>query len=139
MRASRVLVIEKDEATAAQIGVTLEKAGFEVVTAVGAYDGLRKLLEAYPDLIIMAQELPAVDGEDALLRIRQASYILMMVLGPADEELDAFELGADAYMSRPPSDVELVAKARSLLRRKLKMYDPPVIGRLSARSGEGRT
>lgn len=107
-----------------------------MVTAVGASDGLRRLLEVYPDLVITAQELPPVNGENACLRIRQASYILMMVLGPADEELDAFELGADAYMSRPPSDVELVAKAHSLLRRKLKAYDPPSITGLSARSRE---
>lgn len=131
-------MIEKDEATAAQTGATLETAGFEVVTAVDAYDGLRKLIEGYPDLIIMAQELPPVDGEDACLRIRQASYVLMMVLGPADEAVDSFELGADAYMSRPPSDIELVAKARSLLRRKQKTYDPRGISRLSARSGEER-
>jgi DNA-binding response OmpR family regulator len=95
-----------------------------VVTAVGAYDGLKKLREAYPDLIVMAQELPPVNGENACLRIRQASYILMMVVGPAEETVDTFELGADAYMSRPPSDVELAAKARSLLRRKQR-YDPP--------------
>ena len=72
----------------------------------------------------MAQELPPVDGEDACLRIRQASLILMMVLGPASEAVEAFELGADAHMSRPPSDVELVAKARALLRRKNDIYDP---------------
>lgn len=96
-----------------------------MVTAVGAYDGLRKLMEAYPDLIIMAQELPSVGGDDVCLRIRQASCILMLVLGPASEAIDTLELGADAYMSRPPSDVEMVAKAHSLLRRKQKAYDPP--------------
>ncbi len=128
-------MIEKDEATAAQTGATLEKAGFEVVTAVGARDGLRKLIEAYPDLIVMAQELPPVDGEDACLRIRQSSYILMMALGPAEKELDTFELGADAYMSRPPSDIEMVSKAHSLLRRKIKMYDASGVYRLSETSG----
>ena len=95
-----------------------------MVTAIGAREGLRKLIEAYPDLIVMAQELPPVDGEDACLRIRQASYILMMVLGPADEEIEAFEMGADAHMSRPPSDIELVAKAHALLRRKNNICDP---------------
>ena len=72
----------------------------------------------------MAQELPPANGEDACLRIRQASLILMMVLGPANEAVEAFELGADAHMSRPPSDVELVAKAHALLRRKNNIYDP---------------
>ena len=48
----------------------------------------------------------------------------MMVMGPAEEARDTLELGADTYISRPPSDVELAAKVRSLLRRK-KRYDPP--------------
>jgi len=66
-----------------------------------------------------------VDGEDACLRIRQASYLPLIVLGTKEEAAEVLELGADAYMTKPPSLRELVARVRTLLRRKPR-YVPPV-------------
>ena len=106
------------------MGATLEEAGYTVVRTTDALDGLKKLYEAYPDLIIMDRELPMVNGEDPCLRIRQASYLPMIVLGSNEEAAEMLELGADAYMTRPPRLSELVARVRSLLRRKPR-YDPP--------------
>ena len=121
---NRILVIEKDEALAVKAAAALEEAGFEVVRTTDALEGLKKLYEAYPDLIIVARELPKVDGEDPCLRIRQASYLPIIVLGSNEEAAEMLELGADAYMTKPPSLSELVARVRSLLRRKPR-YDPP--------------
>lgn len=56
--------------------------------------------------------------EDFCLRIRQASYIPIIALGNEKDSMETLELGADAYMVRPPSIVELVARVNSLLRRK---------------------
>jgi len=103
----------------------LEEAGYKVVMAGDGLDGLKKLYEAYPDLIILAKELPMVDGEDSYLRIRQASYLPIIVVGNQEEAAETLELGADAYMTKPPSLSELVARVRALLRRKPK-DDPPV-------------
>ena len=50
-----------------------------------ALDGLNKLYEVYPDLIIVERELPMVSGEDPCLRIRQASYLPIIVLGSREE------------------------------------------------------
>ena len=91
-----------------------------------ALDGLRQLYEeAYPDLIIAARELPMVNGEDPCVRIRQASYLPLIVLGSREEAAEVLELGADAYMIKPPILRELVARVRTLLRRKPR-YAPPV-------------
>ena len=120
----RILVIEKDEALAVEAAAALEEAGYKVVTAADARDGLKKLYEAYPDLIIVAMELPMVNGEDSYLRIRQACYLPIIVLGSEEETAEMLELGADAYMTKPPSLSELVARVRSLLRRKPR-YHPP--------------
>lgn len=102
----------------------MEEAGYKVVKVADALDGLKKLYEAYPDLIIMARELPMVNGEDPCLRIRQASYLPIIVLGSNEEAAEMLELGADAYMTKPPSLRELVARVRTLLRRKPRS-DPP--------------
>ena len=61
-----------------------------------------------------------VNGEEALLRIRQASYLPIIVLGSEEESVETLELGVDAYMTKPPSLSELVARVRALLRRKLR-------------------
>lgn len=102
----------------------MEEAGYKVVRTTDALDGLKKLYEAYPDLIIVARGLPMVNGEDPCLRIRQASYLPIIVLGNNEEPAEILELGADAYMAKPPSLSELVARVHALLRRKPR-YDPP--------------
>ncbi|TET40591.1 MAG: response regulator [Dehalococcoidia bacterium] len=114
-----VLVIERDEALAAKATVALEEAGYKVVRAVDALDGLRKLYEVDPGLIIVDSALRTASGEYAYLRMRQASYLPIIILGSQEEAVDMLELGADAYMTKPPGFDELVARVKSLLRRKL--------------------
>ena len=104
--------------------MALEEVGYSVIRGTDALDGLKKLYEAHPDLIIMARELPMVDGEDPCLRVRQASYIPIIVIGSKEDAAETLETGADAYILKPPSPVELVARVRALLRR-TQRPDPP--------------
>ena len=124
IKSDRILAIEKDEALAVKAATALEEAGYKVVRAADALDELKKLCEACPELIIVARELSMVNGEDPYLRIRQASYLPIIVLGSQEEAAEMLKLGADAYIARPPSLSELVARVRALLRRKPR-YDPP--------------
>jgi DNA-binding response OmpR family regulator len=101
----------------------LERAGYEVIRAQDALEGLRKLYESYPDVIIMDRGLPEVFGEDACIRVRQASYLPLIVLGGCDDAAESLEMGADAFMEKPPSLRELVARVRNLLNRKPKFDD----------------
>ena len=82
------------------------------------------IYETHPDLIIMARELPLARGEDPCLRIRQACYLPIIALGTKDEAVETLELGADAYMTKPPNLRELVARVKALLRRQLKNRPP---------------
>ena len=118
IKSGRILVIDKDEAFALKASAALEEAGYRVVRTTDALDGLKKLYEAYPDLIIVERELPMVDGEDPCLRIRQACYLPIIVLGKREEAAEMLEFVADAYMTKPPSLRELVARVNALLRRK---------------------
>jgi DNA-binding response OmpR family regulator len=102
----------------------LEEAGYSVARAANALEGLKQIYEAYPDLIIMARELPMVNGEDSCVRVRQASYLPIIVLGGQEEATEILECGADAYMTKPLDVYELVARVRALLRRKRKQEPP---------------
>ena len=92
--------------------------------ATDALDGLKKLYEVHPDLVIVSKELPMVNEEDPCLRLRQASYLPIIVLGNQEEAAEVLEIGVDAYMMKPPSLIELVARVNSLLRRKPKVGPP---------------
>ncbi len=120
MRAQRILIIEKNEALAAEEAAVLEEAGYRVARARDALDGLKKLYEAYPDLIIMDMEFPSVNGVYPLLRIREVYSLPIIALGGREEVVNMLELGADAFMIKPPDLRELLARVRSLLRRKSK-------------------
>ncbi len=124
IKPARILLVEKDKALAEKAAAALEEAGYKVVRASDTLDGLKKLYQAYPDLIIMARELPMVNEEEPYFRIRQASYMPIIVLGSEEEAAEMLELGADAYITKPPNLGELVARVHSLLRRKRK-DDPP--------------
>lgn len=65
----------------------------------------------------MARELPMLGREDPCLRIRQASYLPIIVLGSEEYEAETLEIVADVYMAKPPSLIELVARVKALLRR----------------------
>jgi len=127
MEPERILLIEKDEVLAGKEAAALEEAGYKVVRATDVFDGIKKLYEAHPDLIILAMELPVVNGEDSFLRIRQAFYLPIIVLGGQEELTDMLELGADAYLTKPPSLIELVGRVRSLLRRNRGMTRREII------------
>lgn len=122
IKADRILIIEKDEAVAIKVTAALEEAGYRVAWAADALNGLKELYEAHPDLVILSRELPAATGEDPYLRIRQASYLPIIVLGSREEAAETLEYGADAYMTKPTNPIELVARVRGLLRRKPR-YD----------------
>jgi DNA-binding response OmpR family regulator len=112
-----VLVIESDEKVGTMITSALEGAGFIVTYAKDGLEGLEKLLKAYIDIIVMDGALPKVYGGDARIRIRQASYLPIIVIGENHDVAESLELGADAFMPRPPILCELVARVRSLFNR----------------------
>lgn len=77
-----------------------------------------------------------VNGEGPCLRIRQAAYLPIIVLGGQEEAAEMFEHGADAYMTKPLSLKELVARVGALLRRKPRYGQPGDASGLE--TGDGR-
>jgi DNA-binding response OmpR family regulator len=81
------------------------------------------MYEGRPDLVIVAEQVPGVNGEELCSKMREVSLlpiIPIIVLGNSQEGSHGVRLlqaGADAYMSTPPDLVELVARVHCLLRR----------------------
>ncbi|HVP14434.1 MAG TPA: response regulator transcription factor [Terriglobales bacterium] len=121
MPRTRIVVIEDDAKTAEIVRLYLEHAGFEVLLAAAAREGLR-LAEAAPapDLIVLDRMLPGMDGLEVLRRVRERSLVPVILLTARTTEADRLEgldLGADDYVSKPFSPRELVARVRAVLRR----------------------
>ena len=117
MKKAVVLVVEKDSSLSAMAARALAEAGFDVVEAANAADGLKKIFEMRPDVVIASTDLPPVNGENACLRLRQASYLPLIAIGSRDEVVEMLELGADACIIKPPSNREVVARVHLLLNR----------------------
>lgn len=98
----------------------LEAAGLEVTTAQSYHQGLKKLDETPPDLVIIDEILPAVGGWKACSRLRQISNIPIIFLSAnrsGQAVARAVNQGADTYIFKPFSSRELEARINALLRR----------------------
>lgn len=116
----RILVVDDDPMTVDLIKAYLEKEHWQVITADNGRDALDIAREKQPDLIILDLMLPRVDGLD-VCRILRANYDIPIVMLTArtteDDILLGLELGADDYVTKPFSPRQLVARARTVLRR----------------------
>ncbi len=122
-QAARVLVAEDDNISATILLHRLEKEGLEVVRyndGRAAYEGA---LEDTPDLVILDIKMPGMDGFEVLERLRRTpSYsaipiILLTSMGSEADVVRGFQLGADDYILKPFSPIELSARVWRLLRR----------------------
>jgi len=124
MKKAVVLIVEGDRTSSQEAVEALREAGFEVIEADGAAAGLKTIYEARPDVIIASTNLLSVNGEDAFLRLRQASYLPMIAIGSREEVVEMLEMGVDAGIISPPSGREVVARVQSLLGKQGKSQPP---------------
>lgn len=116
---SKILVVVDDETLRGRIDLALERAHFEVITASDSRQALNLMHGDKPDLIIMEEDLPMINGDKLYSRIRRFSDVPIIVLGNEDDKLArvrALVLGADFYMTAPIGLNELIARTGVLLR-----------------------
>lgn len=118
---ARVLLIDDDEMLLNMASHALEEEGYEVLTAQSSQDGLRKVFQERPHLVILDIVLPEeVDGFEICRRIREMTDVPIIMLTSRDDEEDVvrgLELGADDYVIKPFKPRELRARVKAALRR----------------------
>jgi len=116
-----ILVIEDDPSIAKVLEINFADEGYTVDLALDGETGLAKLLTQSYDLLILDLMLPGIDGLEVCRRLRsQPTYIPIIMVSSKAAEVNrvvGLEMGADDYVSKPFSLVELVARVRALLRR----------------------
>ncbi len=116
-----ILVIEDQEDNRRIMRDLLTSAGFEVIEAVNGAEGVTAAETHRPDLILMDIQLPVMDGYEATRQIRakpalqKIPIIAVTSYALSGDDAKAFEVGCDAYVAKPFSPRELLAKVREFL------------------------
>ncbi len=117
---NRILLIEDDIAISEMVENYLKKEGFNIITAFNGEEGLSKFLNDSFDLIILDIMMPKLDGMEVMRIIREKSLIPILIMSAKDSDVDkalGLGLGADDYIAKPFSMVELSARIKAAIRR----------------------
>ena len=124
MAKENILVVDDEEDILELITYNLSREGYHVQPATSGEEALERVSAEPPDLIILDLMLPGIDGLEVCRELRanaKSKRVPIMMLTARGEESDivtGLELGADDYMVKPFSPRVLIARARSLLRRR---------------------
>ncbi len=117
--AVNILLIESETTLRGEITSVLTEAFFEVAVTTSYFEALLRLEDFKPDLIVLDEELPLIDGWEACYQLNRAFGIPIILLGDdssGDVWIRAVQAGADFYLKMPCSGLELVARVKTILR-----------------------
>lgn len=120
---TKILVIEDEDAISNFIATTLKSNDYAALIAESGKEALSLFLSHCPDVVLLDLGLPDMDGIDVLRQIREWSAVPIIVVSARGEEVDkveALDLGADDYISKPFGTSELLARIRTALRHSVK-------------------
>ncbi|KRN77348.1 response regulator transcription factor [Weissella minor] len=117
---TKVLVVDDEKPISDIIKFNLTKEGYDVVTAMDGQEAIDLFDEENPDLVLLDQMLPEIEGTEVLRQIRTKSQTPVIMVTAKDSEIDkvlGLEMGADDYVTKPFSNRELLARVKANLRR----------------------
>ncbi|MCX8132004.1 MAG: response regulator [Clostridia bacterium] len=119
----KILIIDDTELMIKLITDILEGAGYEVVSASNGIEGIQKVREEKPDLVILDVIMPGMDGFETckILRDDESNNLMPIIMLTAqdaeDDKLTGLELGADDYIIKPFNPRELISRVNNTLKR----------------------
>lgn len=117
---AKILIIEDETKLAETLAYNLREEGHEAIVASDGPSGLEKARGERPDLIVLDLMLPKMDGLEVCRLIRRDSDVPIIMLTAKSREIDkvvGLELGADDYVTKPFSMIEILARIKAGLRR----------------------
>ena len=118
-----IFSIEDEESLVSLLEYNIKSAGYKFDFSLNGYDGMLRIQELKPDLILLDRMLPDIEGTEICKFIRSKKEIqripVIMLTAKGEEEdlLQGFDNGADDYLIKPFSPKELLARISALLRR----------------------
>lgn len=116
----KILIIEDEKELADILGAYLQVEGFDPIVRHDGQEGLKAFYDNHPSLILLDIMLPKVDGIQVCKDIREKSDVPIIMISAKSGEMDkviALGIGADDYVTKPFSPLELVARVKAQLRR----------------------
>jgi two-component system KDP operon response regulator KdpE len=117
---TRVLVVDDDPAIVRTLAINLRARDYQVQVAHDGRTALEILTEEPPDVMLLDLGLPDLDGVGVLRRLREFSALPVIVLSArhsSDDKVEALDLGANDYVTKPFGVEELMARIRAALRQ----------------------
>jgi two-component system KDP operon response regulator KdpE len=117
---SKVLVVDDEPALARALAINLRAHGWEVVTAADGRSALDAAATEHPDVVVLDLGLPDIDGTEVIAGLRGWTKVPIVVLSArqhGEDKVEALDLGADDYVTKPFAMNELMARLRAATRR----------------------
>jgi two-component system KDP operon response regulator KdpE len=127
---SKALIIDDEQQMRRLLRMVLESRGYEVCEAADGQLGLQEAAFQRPDVVLLDLGLPGLGGIDVLKRLREWTDVPVLILSVRDQEtvkVEALELGADDYVTKPFGTAELLARLDVIQRRRFTRQSPEII------------
>ena len=116
-----ILIVDDEPSIVVPIQFLMEQQGYSVIIAGNGHDALDMIYKYIPDLVLLDIMLPGIDGYEVCEivrlnpKLRSVKVIFLTAKGREVEIAKGLALGADAYITKPFSNAELVAKVKTVL------------------------